>query len=113
MALWEITLLKLRPRAARTLVFACLANAPSPLVSDPAVLIEALSQPVVERRAVCPAPARRVTIYSGPWLFGQNDQIWHPSHGVFPRVAGLLALQLVRRLISTRDWPPHTRRGSP
>ena len=52
--------------------------------------------------AICPAPARRVTIYGGPWLFGRNDQVWHPSRGVFPLVAGPLVLQLVCRPISTR-----------
>ena len=55
-----------------------------PLVSKPHVLTEALWQPDVERRVVCPASARCVTKYSSLCLFGQNDRIWHASHGVFP-----------------------------
>jgi hypothetical protein len=64
-ALLEITLVKPRPRAARTLIVVFLAGAPLPLVSDPTVLTEALQQPNVERRAVCPAPARRVPFTAG------------------------------------------------
>ena len=53
------------------------------------------TNPLAVRPMFCPAPARRVTIYGGPWLFDQTDQVWHPSRGVFPRVAGLLPRQLI------------------